>query len=270
MADIFNIVFAPNKMTEITNSKDILSWKQARQKIMLYYSKPFLLGNPKNMTKPIPYPKDKQSAEENKMISNIICLWLGDITKISIECIVNSANIKLKYGGGVCGAIHRASGQELQKQCLLKYPNGCLVTECAITDGFKLNANKVIHAVGPAKLDTHNDEINLSKTYKNALKLSMENNIRSVCFCCIGCGTHSLPLKPATKIAVYSVIKYLMTPIKTHKLDDTEQKNHDDDDNNEEAKDVKYEYQYFDKIVFNCFREDELEVYKYWLTEKLG
>lgn len=266
--DILNIVFAPKKMSEITSVNDMMSWEQCRKKQILFHSKPFLLGNPSFIVTPKEFPV-KKAPEENKVLRNLIYLWWGSITKCEIECIVNSANIKLKYGGGVCGAIFRGAGtQLLEEEISNKYPNGCEVTQCALTESHKLPTKYIIHAVGPAQMDY----AKLSLTYKNVLNLCIENNIRQLCFCCIGCGTHSLPIKDAAKIAVYSVIKFLMQPIKDDKQQDDEQEEEEEeekkqDDKNEKA---KFGYQYFDKIVFNCFTEDEIEAYKVWLQEKLG
>jgi len=93
--------------------------------------------------------------------------------------------------------------------------------------------------------------------------------IREICFCCIGCGTHLLPINDASKIAVYSVVKYLMELCvgkSDGKDDENEEKKQDDDGDNEK----KFVYEYFDKIVFNCFTENELDAWKCWLQEQLG
>ena len=205
--DILNVVFAPKRFSEITDTEDIISWHTARKQMRLYHSKPFLVGNPKSIKAPAPYPNPKSSTD-NEPLRDLICLWWGDITQCRIESIVNSANIKLKYGGGVCGAIHRRAGPQLYRQCIERYPDGRNVTECALTDGFQLPARFVVHAVGPAQIDY----VKLSATYKNALKLCIDSGIKEVCFCCIGCGTHQLPIKMASKVAVYSVIKFLNQP----------------------------------------------------------
>ena len=288
--DILNIVFAPKKFSQITEANEILTWDEARKKMHLYHSKPFLIGNPKLVLSPTPYPY-KKADPKHEVLCNLLCLWWGDITKCKIEAIVNSANAKLSfgiYGGGVCGAVHRVAGPQLSKQCDEMYPNGCKVTECAVTDAFKLPSKYVIHAVGPSKIDL----AKLSKTYKNVIAMCIEHKIKQICFCSIGCGTENIPIEQAAKVAVYSVIKCLLEPCCSNDedMENEEAKENDNDaDANEEnvkSKNVsrdeektsvsvkkhktKFKYEYFDKNVINCWTEKELMAYKHWLIEQLG
>ena len=82
------------------------------------------------------------------MDKDIIKLVSGDITKIpEVEAIVNAANNYLEMGGGVCGAIFRAAGTELIKEC--KEIGSCKTGEAVITKGYNLPNKYIIHTVGP-------------------------------------------------------------------------------------------------------------------------
>ena len=74
---------------------------------------------------------------------------VSDITKLRVDAIVNAANPQLLAGGGVCGAIHRVAGPELEAECLRKYPYGRFPGSVAVTKAYGLQAKMVIHAVAP-------------------------------------------------------------------------------------------------------------------------
>ena len=132
----------------------------------------------------------------------------ADITKIQVDAIVNAANNSLLGGGGVDGAIHRAAGRKLFKEC--KKLNGCKTGEAKITEGYKLSAKHVIHTVGPVWYGgDDNEEELLKNAYQNSLKIAVENNIKTIAFPNISTGVYDFPKEKAAKIAINTVKEFL-------------------------------------------------------------
>ena len=129
---------------------------------------------------------------------------MGDITSFPTQAIVNSANPSLLAGGGVCGAIHRAAGPELEKSCRLigRIEPG----QAVVTPAFNLPAEYVIHAVAPRYLDgKHGEEEKLRETYRSLCRAIADNNVKNVTIPSIGTGIYRFPLKTAASIAVESL-----------------------------------------------------------------
>jgi len=128
----------------------------------------------------------------------------GDITKLSVDDIVNAANETLLGGGGVDGAIHRAAGPELLAEC--RAIGGCPTGEARITGGYRLPAKHVIHAVGPVWHGggAGEDEL-LACCYRNALRLAREHRLASIAFPSISTGIYGFPADRAAGIAVATV-----------------------------------------------------------------
>lgn len=132
---------------------------------------------------------------------------LGDITKSDCECIVNAANSSLLGGGGVDGAIHRAAGIELLREC--RTLGGCKTGEAKITKGYNLKARHIIHTVGPVYSGKDEDAKLLKSCYINSLGLAKQNGIHSISFPAISTGVYGYPLMDATYIALNSVLNWL-------------------------------------------------------------
>lgn len=140
-------------------------------------------------------------------MSNIpeIVIIEGDICKAIKGAIVNAANPMMLGGGGVDGAIHRAAGPELLRECRkVKSLDGirCPVGQARITPAGNLSAKFVIHAVGPRyRIDENPSEL-LRSTYNQSLKLAIENNCKSIAFPAISCGAYGYPFDEAATIAL--------------------------------------------------------------------
>src|SRR4030081_3372421 len=137
-----------------------------------------------------------------------LILVRGDITKLAVDAIVNAANTTLLGGGGVDGAIHRAAGPELLAEC--KTLGGCRPGEAKITRGYALPARFVIHTVGPIWSGGHRGEPEtLANCYRNSLRLTMENGVRTIAFPAISCGAYRYPIPDAARIAVETTTEFL-------------------------------------------------------------
>ena len=142
-----------------------------------------------------------------KEILDKIEIRQGDITRLALDAIVNAANTSLLGGGGVDGAIHRAAGPELVKEC--RKLGGCPTGEARITKGYNLAARHVIHTVGPVYSGKPRDKTLLTGCYQNSLKLAAENNVHSLAFPAISCGVYGYPIEEACKIAVDTTCSFL-------------------------------------------------------------
>lgn len=141
--------------------------------------------------------------------NTIIDLVQGDITQQNVDAIVNAANSALSGGGGVDGAIHRAAGAELLKECLTL--GRCPTGEARITKGYNLLAKHVIHAVGPVYHHHDNHAQLLADVHSNSLKLAQDNQLKSVAFPAISTGIYGYPLHEAAPIALSTVMAYIKT-----------------------------------------------------------
>ena len=134
----------------------------------------------------------------------------NDITTMQVDVIVNAANRALQMGGGVCGAIFNAAGAiELQAAC--DEIGECPVGEAVMTDGFQLQAEKIIHTVGPIwQGGTSNEEALLTNCYRNSLELAVAGGYESIAFPLISSGIYGYPKEQALQIAISTISEFLL------------------------------------------------------------
>lgn len=155
----------------------------------------------------------------------------GDITKMSVDAIVNAANKSLLGGGGVDGAIHRSAGPELLEEC--KTLHGCETGEAKITRSYHLSSKFIIHTVGPIwRGGDKNESELLAGCYLNSLTIAKDKKLKTIAFPNISTGVYHFPKTMAAGIAIRTVNKFL----KEHKELNT--------------------------VYFVCFDEENYDIYK--------
>jgi O-acetyl-ADP-ribose deacetylase (regulator of RNase III) len=194
-------------------------------------------------------PTVRESIGSDHIHADKISIWQGDITRLKVGAIVNAANSQMlgcfaPMHTCIDNCIHTFAGVQLRQECdrymnnmKMRYgkryeePTGGAV----LTGAYNLPADYVIHTVGPivgGRLnDTHRRY--LKKCYDSIMQCCIDNNIRSVAFCCISTGVFCFPNDEAARIAVETVSDYL----------------------------DKYSDR-FDRVIFNVFKDYDLELYE--------
>ena len=161
----------------------------------------------------------------NHAFADKLSIWQGDITRLAVDAIVNAANSQMlgcfiPMHTCIDNCIHTFAGIQLRAECdrqmkKLRAEHGPDYEQPTaipmLTDGYNLPAKKVVHIVGPIVQGrlTKDLEQDLSDCYKNTLDLCLENELKSVAFCCISTGVFRFPNKRAAEIAVKTVTDWM-------------------------------------------------------------
>lgn len=159
------------------------------------------------------------------VIRNGLSIWQGDITRLAVDVIVNAANSQMlgcfvPMHTCIDNCIHTFAGVQLRAECnrqmnqlRMRYGKDYEQPTAVpmITDAYNLPAKKVIHIVGPIVQNqlTPYLENKLADCYRNTLDLCLENDLKTVAFCCISTGVFHFPNKRAAQIAIRTVDGWL-------------------------------------------------------------
>ena len=159
------------------------------------------------------------------VIRDRMSIWQGDITRLAVDAIVNAANSQMlgcfvPMHTCIDNCIHTYAGIQLRAECnrqmnqlRIKYGKDYEQPTAApmLTDAYNLPAKKVIHIVGPIVEYELRPELekDLADCYLNTLDMCLDNNLKSVAFCCISTGVFHFPNKQAAQIAVSAVDSWL-------------------------------------------------------------
>ncbi len=149
-----------------------------------------------------------------------LSLWQGDITRLSVDAIVNAANAQMlgcfhPLHKCIDNAIHSAAGVQLREEChrlMLQQGHPEPTGRAKITKAYNLPCKYVIHTVGPIipnGIPTASQKEQLASSYRNIMACADENHLENIAFCCISTGEFRFPNQLAAEIAVQTVKDYL-------------------------------------------------------------
>ncbi len=149
-----------------------------------------------------------------------ISLWLGDITTLEVDTIVNACNNQLlgcftPLHNCIDNAIHSWAGLQVRRDLIkvMKEQNHLEETgQAKITKGYNLPSQYILHTVGPIVSNevTKQNEKDLESCYLSCLNLCEKHQLTSIAFCSISTGIYGYPIEKASKVAIKAVKTYFI------------------------------------------------------------
>jgi O-acetyl-ADP-ribose deacetylase (regulator of RNase III) len=131
-------------------------------------------------------------------------LAIGDLTSERVDAVVLPANPELLPGGGASGAIHRAGGPGIEREC--RTLGGCATGDAKATTAGLLPARYVIHAVGPVwRGGGHGEPELLASVHRRVVEVAAQLGCESVSLPAISCGIYGYPADEAAPVALQAV-----------------------------------------------------------------
>ncbi|XP_026865824.2 protein mono-ADP-ribosyltransferase PARP14 [Electrophorus electricus] len=142
-----------------------------------------------------------QSDTEVTVHGVLVSLKKGDITKETVDVIVNSNNISLDLNTGVSGAILSGAGKSVEDECKKHGPqkhNGVV-----FTSGGNLSCKHIAHMVGPKSAD------DIVVSIEKILNLCESSKAAKVAVPAIGTGRGSIGAKESIKAIIAGLENHL-------------------------------------------------------------
>ena len=130
----------------------------------------------------------------------------GHITNQNVHVIVNAANNQMRGGGGVDGAIHRAGGPDILRECIEHFPQGLATGDAGWTTAGNMPARYVVHTVGPNYNAGQTDRALLTAAYARSLEVADSLNAQTVAFPLISAGIYGWPKQDAIDAAIDTIL----------------------------------------------------------------
>jgi len=213
--------------TECVKLSDIPTWQEEYKKSKKVLSEKISEKELEQFKEDYPELSKNNKTSQILKLATKVSLYVGDITKLEIDAIVNAANSTLLGGGGVDGAIHRAAGKMLLGEC--RTLHGCETGDAKLTCGYMLPSKNIIHTVGPQGVKPQK----LQSCYDTSLNILVQQNLRSVAFPCISTGIYGYPSEEAAPVAIKAARSFLES-----------------------------NFEKVDRIIFTLFLEKDVDIYQ--------